>query len=235
MLRAVLVDVGGTLWPDRLTVKVPDSMFVEQVARIFPSIDSRDALAALRTALRQDSDKIVQNTHSILRTAIQRFGADCTDAEAVAVRRALCAPAWPYVSLFPGAVAFLKGVRRLGIRCVALSNVEVRGAAEYHRDFADLGVGHLIDAVVTSLDVGYRKPHRAMFEAGLHEAGCSPDVCAMLGDSEAKDILPAVALGMRAIRVAIEEPAPASSAAHAVVSDLLHARDILVEWTITNA
>jgi HAD superfamily hydrolase (TIGR01662 family) len=143
----------------------------------------------------------------------------------------LCLPAAPAVALFPGAVDFLKIVRDRGLRCVVLSNVQVRGAAEYWRDFEDLGVAHLIDGVVTSLEVGYRKPHPAMFEAALRETGCPADRCVMVGDSEVKDIEPALALGMRAIRVAIEEPAPASSAAHAVATSLAEAASTIAAWT----
>jgi hypothetical protein len=44
-------------------------------------------------------------------------------------------------------------------------------------------------------------------------------------------IQPALAMGMRGMRVAIEEPPPASSAAHAVVSSLAQARSTLAAWT----
>src|SRR5207245_4602727 len=124
-------------------------------------------------------------------------------ADVIDIRRALCAPASPGVALFPGAREFLEALRALDLRCVVLSNVQVRGAAEYWRDFADLGVAHLIDSVVTSLDVGFRKPHPAMFEAGVQLAGCAAGACLMVGDSEVTDIRPAVGFGMRAIRVAI--------------------------------
>jgi hypothetical protein len=40
-----------------------------------------------------------------------------------------------------------------------VSNAHVRGSREYWRDFADPGVALLIDAIDTSLDVGFRKPH----------------------------------------------------------------------------
>jgi putative hydrolase of the HAD superfamily len=98
--------------------------------------------------------------------------------------------------------------------------VQVRGQREYWRDFADLGVAHLVDGIVTSLDVGFRKPHAAFFEATIREAGCGPAACVMVGNSEANDISPAISMGMSAIRVAIEEPPPAASAAHAVATSL---------------
>jgi len=116
------------------------------------------------------------------------------------------------------------------MRCIVLSNVQVRGADEYWRDFADLGIAHLIDAVVTSLDVGFRKPHPAMFQAGLEAAGCSPTECVMVGDSEVRDIRPARQLGIRAIRVCIEEPSPAATCADASVTSLRQVQSVLREW-----
>jgi putative hydrolase of the HAD superfamily len=231
MLRAVLVDVGGTLWPDRLTVRLGDDVCLERLTRLLPTLEPTHTLAALRAVLRQEDASVIQDTHAILAGALQRLGANSADVDVVAVRRALCAPAVPGVSLFPGAVDLLEFVHDLGLRCVVLSNVQVRGAHEYWRDFVDLGIAHLIGAVVTSLDVGYRKPHAAMFEAAVREAGCAPSACVVVGDSEAKDIQPALAMGMRAMRVAIEEPPPASSAAHAVVSSLAQARSTLAAWT----
>jgi FMN phosphatase YigB (HAD superfamily) len=144
-------------------------------------------------------------------------------------------PAVPSVELFPGAGELLETIYRLGLRCVVLSNVQVRGAAQYWRDFNDLDVAHLIDVIVTSLDVGFRNPHPAMFEVALRVASCAAAECLMIGNSEVKDIQPAVALGMRAIRVAIEEPRPATSAAQAVVTSLFQAGSILTEWAAAAA
>jgi len=91
-------------------------------------------------------------------------------------------------------------------------------------------VAHLIDAIVTSLDVGFRKPHLASFDAGLQSAGCAAAECLMIGDSEVKDIQPAVGMGMHTVRVAIETPPPACSAAQAVVTTLAQAASILTQW-----
>jgi FMN phosphatase YigB (HAD superfamily) len=84
--------------------------------------------------------------------------------------------------------------------------------------------------VVTSLDVGFRKPHAAMFQAAAEAAGCHPSACVMVGNSEVNDVLPASRLSMRTIRVAIEEPAPAESAADAIATSLDEVRAILQTW-----
>jgi FMN phosphatase YigB (HAD superfamily) len=76
----------------------------------------------------------------------------------------------------------------------------------------------------------------------VHDTGAAPapkgrpaPECVMLGDSQFKDIQPAVRLGMRAIRVAIEEPPAASRSAHAVVTSLSQAQSILAEWAAASA
>src|SRR5919199_399022 len=227
MLRAVLVDVGGTLWPDRLTGQLSDEHCLARLAALLPELDPAQCLYTLRRALRGDDQSLVQNTHTVLAGALQALGAECELDQVAAIRRAVCAPALPGIALFPGARELLEAIRELGMRCVVLSNVQVRGAEEYRRDFADLGIAHLIDAVVTSLAVGSRKPHPVMFQAGLEAAGCLPAECVIVGDSEVKDIEPARRLGMRTIRVSIEEPPPAATCAHATATSLRQAQSIL--------
>jgi FMN phosphatase YigB (HAD superfamily) len=232
MLRAVLLDVGGTLWPDRLTPHLATDPCLEQLRQLLPHIDPGQALATLRAQLRQDDGSLVQDTHGQLACALRTLGAPAAEAQVLAVRRALCVPAASGVRLFPGATELLATFRCLGLRCVIASNVQVRGAPEYWRDFTDLGLAHLIDAVVTLLEVGFRKPHPAFFEAAVRAAGCAPAACVMVGNSETNDIQPAVARGMRAVRVAIEEPPPSSSAAHAVVTSLEAAACVIRGWLV---
>jgi len=57
----------------------------------------------------------------------------------------------------------------------------------------------------------------------------------MIGNSERNDVAPALALGMRAVRVAIEEDQPAESAAHAVATSLDQITALLTEWAIAAA
>jgi putative hydrolase of the HAD superfamily len=231
VLSAVLLDVGGTLWPDALSPTLSPTPILEQLAELLPGLEPAHALAQLRAALRDDDASLVQDTHSVLhRSVFHMYAGSSPRVDPVAIRRALCQPASAGIQLFAGAVELLACVRTLGLRCVVVSNVQVRGATEYWRDFADLGVAHCIDAVVTSLDVGYRKPHPAFFEAALRAANCGAESCVMIGNSELKDIQPAVALGMRAVRVAIEEPLPAATAAQAIASNLTEVGAILRGW-----
>jgi putative hydrolase of the HAD superfamily len=233
MLAAVLLDVGGTLWPDRVPFEPepgPDPCLAG-IQRLLPEHDAAEVLLTLRTELARDDASLVQDTHGVLTRAIRGLVDPRTSVDPAALRQALCRPAGPGVRLFPGAAELLATIRRLGLTCVIISNVQVRSAADYWRDFTDIGLARDIDAVVTSHDVGFRKPHPAMFAAAIREANCGAASCLMVGNSETKDIAPAVALGMRAIRVAIEEPPPVSTRAQAVAESLAEVRQIIEQWS----
>jgi FMN phosphatase YigB (HAD superfamily) len=238
MLRAALLDVGGTLWPDKMAPRADYEPCLREVGRLLPGVDPRHALSTLRTEIqaglaRSDATRsYVQDTHGLVIKALCSLGVWRVDLDTNALRKAVCPAAVPGVGLFPGATELLQYLKSHQLRTVVVSNVQVRGAAEYWTDFADLGVAHLLDAVITSVDVGFRKPHPAVFEAAMVEAGCEPRECVMIGNSEEKDIEPAVAHGMRTIRVAIEEPSPERSSAEAVVGRLNQTREILDRWII---
>ena len=97
----------------------------------------------------------------------------------------------------------------------------------FEHDLHSLGIAEWIDAVVSSVDTGFRKPHPEMFLRAAAAAGMPPQACLMIGNSEDNDILPARSLGIRTLRVAIEEPAPAVSAARRVAGSLIQATSML--------
>lgn len=86
------------------------------------------------------------------------------------------------------------------------------------------GLTGLVDGIVTSYSVGRRKPDRAMFDRALRTASCPATEAIFVGDKEAKDIEPALALGMATIRVAIQEP-PSPTRADRLVTSLAQAAD----------
>ena len=238
-LRTVFFDVGGTLWSDRwvavddvvlrcarLAACVP-GLSPAQYSDLLQLLDGRardyEQAATLDSRLPQDMSGLISD-------ALHLLALPADPATVGAVRRAMCLPAHTRTRLFPDAEGLLRTVRALGLRTVVVSNAMWRDAAAYRGDFDGFGVGHFVDRIITSVDVGYRKPHRAMFEAALEAANCAPDQCVMVGNSEAKDVQPAKALGMRAIRVAIEEPAPTESQADATVTSLADLMPIFRRW-----
>jgi Haloacid dehalogenase-like hydrolase len=75
---------------------------------------------------------------------------------AVLVRKAICSPFRPLGKPIPGAHRLLLAIRRLGKRCVLVSNVSVRDAELYALDLSALGWDELVDNCVTSIDAGCR-------------------------------------------------------------------------------
>jgi putative hydrolase of the HAD superfamily len=213
MIRAVLIDVGGTLWPDAWPREPGDQQ--ECVRRLREATSGLSQAEASRLAvILGHADHPVddrQQTAALVSNAIARVGPG-TPVRPEAVRAAMSLPARGRVQLFPGAKELLAGLDERGIRVVIASNVLWRDASDYRRDFRDLGVAHHVAAFVSSIDVGWRKPHPAFFAAALMAAGHSAGECVMVGDSERNDIAPARALGMLTIRVAIEQPLAAAAA-----------------------
>lgn len=240
-LLAALIDVGGTLWPDGwhpawdegdplreggLRTALPASSS-GRAAELLEGLKAR--AAEMLAAVERDASSS-QRTDEAIREALKGLGVPPEPSLVASVCRAMALPLPPPGFFFPGAEHFLTGVKQLGLRSVVLSNTFWRDSSDYRRDFEALGAADVVDGIVTSLDVGVRKPHVAIFLAAVEKAGCEPSSCVMVGNSERMDVEPALALGMRAIRVAIEEPLPEWTAAHAVASSLTDAAAILRTW-----
>jgi FMN phosphatase YigB (HAD superfamily) len=234
MMRAVLLDVGGTLWPDRWPEPAPEAD--PRVADLCAAVSglSRDLGADLIQRLGDRAagmeSAVTQDTAGLVREAAVSLGLTLDGAGIVAVRRAMCLPAAGRGGLFRGARALLATIKAEDLRCVIVSNAVWRDREAYRRDFEELGVSDFIDAIISSVDVGFRKPHPAIFRTALEAAACPAAQCVMIGNSEAKDVQPALDLGMRVIRVAIEEPRPGVSAAHALATSLAETTDLVWSW-----
>jgi putative hydrolase of the HAD superfamily len=123
------------------------------------------------------------------------------DAETMkAIAAELCALEGEPVhfGLYDDTVPALERVRDAGCRALIVSNhiwrlPEVVDA---------LGLGKLVDAVVTSARVGFRKPHPEIFRAAIRQAG-GGDPASMLyvGDNYAHDVAGARAVGMLAVLI----------------------------------
>jgi HAD superfamily hydrolase (TIGR01509 family) len=233
-LTTALIDVGGTLWPDGWPWVRDDEIRTTRLRRALPGLGAEEAASLLR-ALDESAaslaDSLEQDMDGYVAEPLRRHGFEGSAEQVAATVDAMCLPARSLVELFPGAAELLDSVRSAGLGCVIVSNTYWRTGEAMRRDFEALGVAAPIDAIVSSADVGYRKPHPAMFEAALAAAGAPAAACAMVGNSEAKDVLPAKRLGMRVIRVAIEEPRPAASEADAVASALDEVARLLRAWT----
>ena len=100
-------------------------------------------------------------------------------------------------TLDPGIRPMLEVLRGRGIGLGILSNWDSRLKVTLGK----LGLLDLFDQLVVSNEVGFEKPHAAIFEEAIEKSGCDPDNILHVGDSLEADILPAVELGLTAIWV----------------------------------
>jgi putative hydrolase of the HAD superfamily len=61
------------------------------------------------------------------------------------------------------------------------------------------GFESLVDELITSEEVGYAKPHPAIFQAALERLACEPDEVVMVGDNWENDVVGASRVGIRSI------------------------------------
>ena len=230
MVRAVVLDVGGTLWPDRWPEASSDEgERVAALRQLEPAIreDQAQAIVATLSAWRHPASR-EQQTLSVVQEAVAR-AAPKSGINHWNVVRAMCLPAQGKVALFDGARELLHDLAKERVRVVIATNVIWRTATDQYRDLSDAGVDTCVSACVTSLDVGWRKPHRHFFNAVLHAVEYPAAECAMVGDSEVNDIQPARDLGMMTVKVVQEIDRARPSAADDVCESLAGVRAVILD------
>lgn len=90
--------------------------------------------------------------------------------------------------------------RRLGDRGLRLGLIS-NWDGRLVRLMDELGVGPMLDAVVSSADVGLRKPDPRIFELACERVGVLPEDAAHVGDHQYADVLGASSVGMRAVLI----------------------------------
>jgi putative hydrolase of the HAD superfamily len=98
---------------------------------------------------------------------------------------------------FPDATPALAELRQLGLSLVCVSNWDFSLPEVLDR----CGLDGALDGVVTSAEVGARKPDTAIFARGLELAGCSAAEALYVGDSPEEDLEGARAAGIRALLI----------------------------------
>lgn len=220
-LTTALVDVGGTIWPERNWPSW-ETTLAGRVERLRSAGVEPQRIGALLEEVGERTGGANELEYFDIWATIEDAcaAAGIKDVSAESVRKALVIPAADHLKPLPGARLLLECLRELGLRCVIASNGILRNEADYWTDFRAQGLDRLIHAVVSSVDTCWLKPNSLFFDAVLQTAGVSTEACLMIGNSETKDIEPAATLGMRTIRVAIEEPVPVTTSADALCGSL---------------
>ena len=95
-----------------------------------------------------------------------------------------------------GARETLSYFRDHGYRIGVLSNTAYRSSV-VAGVLEDNGMADLVDAVVTSADVGYRKPDSRAYDAVVHAIGGERGLCYFVGDSRDRDHTGPLRYGMK--------------------------------------
>lgn len=104
------------------------------------------------------------------------------------------ADAW---EIFPDVGPALDELARAGFRLLALSNWDPR----LPRILERLDLAHCFEAVVYSAEVGYEKPHEAIFREALDEIELPAGSVVHVGDRQIDDVEGAIAVGMHALLI----------------------------------
>jgi FMN phosphatase YigB (HAD superfamily)/membrane-associated phospholipid phosphatase len=111
--------------------------------------------------------------------------------------------AWPEVSAMDGAQDSLRRLRPY-YRLIVATNADDSGERDVLAALSRVGLDGLVDGVVSSRDVGVRKPDALFYRAALLRAGraglpLAPSRAVMVGDSWPNDVAGARAAGLRAV------------------------------------
>ena len=136
---------------------------------------------------------------ALLLAAIKERGFEASAEVARAVWAASYVP-YPHfpLELYDDTLSTLDSLRDRGLRMAVVTNSPWPGRVR-QPDIGALGLGEYVNAVVSSGDVGYRKPHAFVFERALAAIGVEPREAVMVGDSLVNDVLGAQKLGITGV------------------------------------
>lgn len=232
-LRALLVDVGGTLVNDATWIP-PDRYRELRLRRLAEAFgDDRPWFADLVDHAFEGgaAPAFEQRTAAAVTAFLADRGFTPGEADVEAICRANAAPIRELVEIEEHALESMRAARDLGLSLAICSNTLWRDDADSRRDWDELGFGGIFDVHVTSHSTGHEKPHPAMFERCFVALGVSAPESAIVGDRPERDVAGARVVGMRAIwKRPFDfdgEPQPTPDAEISCLADLL---PILRTW-----
>jgi putative hydrolase of the HAD superfamily len=190
--KAVVFDLFGTL-----TIDTSRSHWRAGIGRVADALGARpeDLVQLFHQTFNDRATGMLGDTISILRMFCERLAITPTAAhleEALHIRLT-----YEEEMLQPreGALSLLRLLRRSGYRTAVLSDSSPELALLWpHHSFAKL-----LDATVFSFEVGFKKPHPAVYTIVCKRLDISPGECLYVGDGGSHELTGARAAGMRAI------------------------------------
>jgi HAD superfamily hydrolase (TIGR01549 family) len=227
--RALLMDAGGTVYTEGMH---PLEGRARALRRAYPglsAVDSGRLAAALQTSTQAALRRGAQHSDAMIATVLEAFSPH-DGLEARTVRDAMVESMFGATSCFDGAPELLQSARRLGLATVLVTDTSWHSEADTWARVDEMGIARHLDHVVSSFELGVRKPDPRIFWAALERAGAEASASIMVGDNEEADIAPAAAIGMATIRVTMQFPLDGRTAADATAASLVEVREIIERW-----
>jgi putative hydrolase of the HAD superfamily len=151
----------------------------------FTALDHRDDSA--------DRQRYQRRRSELWRIALAEAGVDAEHLDELAALAETCDATRRYVA-YPDVVDALAHLRARGLGTAICSN----WGWDLAQTVAATGLDGRVDAVVTSAQAGFRKPHPGVFSTVADALGSAPEHLLFVGDTWHADVEGPVAAGMRA-------------------------------------
>ena len=133
------------------------------------------------------------------------FGFDPARVEAELVdraARAFLAETFALAHRYEDVVPVLSKLKERRVRTAIISNTPWGSPARLWREeLGRHGLTDLVDRAVFCGEVGYRKPHPAIFHYALERLGVGPEACLFVGDDPRWDVAGPQAVGIEAVLI----------------------------------
>jgi HAD superfamily hydrolase (TIGR01509 family) len=200
-LRALLVDVGGTLVRDETWVGEEqfNRLLVSRLAAAFGEEPAWAADLVARPFSVEDPPGYEHRLADEVAAFLHEQGVEGSTEMVARICRACAAPLGDLVKVEPDARSAMEAAKALGLRLAIITNTGWRDDDDVRRDWMELGFDDLFETYVSSKSVGFGKPHRRMFDEALDRIGVSASAAAIVGDQLARDVAGGRAAGLRTI------------------------------------
>jgi putative hydrolase of the HAD superfamily len=209
----VLFDLDDTLFDHTATARAALAASIRQLP-FFSQLDFEELYGRYSELLEEMHPQVLAGRNSYQeahRLRFQRllapYGTEITETEADEFAQAHYARYQVVRQPVAGALALLQALKpqyRIGI-------VTNNRTAEQEDKLRHLGMSHLLDALITSEEVGVTKPDPRIFQVALQRLNAQPAETVMVGDNWQADVLGALAVGIRPLwlnRFGSQRPLP---------------------------
>ena len=212
-VRAVLFDLGDTLWhfPEMPPFEVIRNETVRRVSDLLrawgvdPTGDllflGRDIRIAVERAVEEayNGDCVSPHFPTVAREAAAAKGVVISDEQAIELWHTWnLGGVFLGRTLFPDVIPTFEWLRERGYRIGSVTN-RALGGEPFRHELGHFGLLDYFEVLSISCDVGYMKPHAAIFEHALEALGVAPEETVMVGDSLRADVAGSQVLGMTAV------------------------------------